>query len=201
LLSRRRGATIPAMMPSGPPNLAGVLGFTPDELMLNRAGRVSERQLALLRRARRVGARWLVLVGLVLAAFAVVIVVVVAPKLSTKTAGEGSMQTTPIVVGVVAFVVLIMLLSILRTRRSLSRLASGAVLATSGQAQTKVRRLGGNEEDYGGGMRYELTIGSTTFFVGGRGVLAAFAEGAPYRAYYAAGHGRAMNRLLSAEPL
>jgi hypothetical protein len=200
LSARRQGATIPAMMPSGLPDLAGVLGFSPDELMLNRAGRVSERQVALLRRSRRVGSQWLVFVGVALVVFAVVIVAVVLPKLNTTNAGEGSVQTTPIVVGVVAFVVLIMVLSIVRTRRSLGRLASGTVYAASGPAQTRVRRLGGNEDD-GGSLRYELTIGGATFFVGDRGVLAAFSEGAPYRAYYAAGHGRAMNRLLSVEPL
>jgi hypothetical protein len=47
----------------------------------------------------------------------------------------------------------------------------------------------------------ELTIGSTTFYVRGPSVLAAFAEGVSYRVYYAAGHGRAMNQLLSVEPL
>jgi hypothetical protein len=95
-----------------------------------------------------------------------------------------------------------MVLSIFRTKRSLSKFASGTVHAVSGPAHGRVRRLHTDENtDVGGGMRYELTIGATTFFVGGQAVLAAFVDGAPYRAYYAAGHGRAMNRLLSAEAL
>ena len=190
------------MTPSGPPSLGGVLGFSPDELMLNRAGRVSERQLALLRRARRTGSLWLGFVGLCVVGFVALIVLYVLPKLNTKHEGEGAVQTTPIVVGVVALVVLIMVLSIFRTKRSLSRLASGAVHTASGPAHGRVRRLASNEDsEVGGGLRYELTIGGTTFFVAGQSVLAAFVDGAPYRAYYAAGHGRAMNRLLSAEPL
>jgi hypothetical protein len=190
------------MMPSGPPNLAGVLGFSPDELMLNRAGRVSERQLALLRRARRVGSLWLVFVGVFVAGFVAVIVLYVLPQLNKKHAGEGSVQTTPIVVGVVALVVLIMVLSILRTKRSLTKLGSGTVQVASGPARGRVRRLHSDENtDIGGGLRYELTIGGTTFIVSGQSVLAGFVDGASYRAYYAAGHGKAMNRLLSAEPL
>ncbi len=63
--------------------------------------------------------------------------------------------------------------------------------------------MGGNVEsdiDYGEGIRYELTVGTTTFFVAGQRVLDAFATGGVYRAYYAAGGGHAvMNRLLSAE--
>lgn len=194
-------ATIPAMSPFGPASLSGVLDFQPEELMLNRAGRVSARQLAVLRRARRWGSMWLVFVGLVVLAFVGVIVLVLLPQLDSRPAGDGPAQTTPIVMGVIAFVVLLMLLSILRTRHSLSRFASGAIHVTSGPAHGRVRRLGGNLEDAAGSVRYELTIGPTTFFVRGPGALAAFIDGAPYRAYYAAGHGRAMNRLLSAEPL
>ena len=190
------------MMPSGLPNLGGVLGFSPDELMLNRAGRVSERQIALLRQARRVGSLWLVFVGVFVVGFVGLIVFYVLPQLNKKNAGEGSVQTGPIVVGVVALVVLIMVLSIMRTKRSLSRFASGAVHVASGPAHGRVRRLHLDENtDVGGGLRYELTIGGVTFFVAGQHVLAAFADGASYRAYFAAGHGRAMNRLLSAEPL
>ena len=191
------------MMPSGPPDLAAVLGFSPEELMLNRAGRVSERQRALLSRARRSGLIWLLVVAVFMAAFVAVILLVVLPKLNTKDAGEGSVQTTPIVIGVLAFVVLIVVLSVARSRRSLSRLASGTVHAASGPASTRVRRMRGNEDsDHGEGLRYELTIGATTFFVAGRSVLAAFVEGAPYRAYYAAGNrNRVLNRILSAEPL
>jgi hypothetical protein len=202
-LSARRGsATIPAMMPSGLPDLAAVLGFSPEELMLNRAGRVSDRQQALLRRARRYGLVWLLIVGVAMAAFIAVILLFVLPKLNKNDAGEGSVKTTPIIVGVVAFVVLIVIVSIVRTRSSLTKLGSGVVHTASGPASTRVRRMRGNDDsDHGTGLRYELTIGRTTFFVSGQSVLGAFVEGAPYRAYYAAGRNRVLNRILSAEPL
>ena len=97
-------------------------------------------------------------------------------------------------------------LLLLRLRRRLNRLASGAVLRVEGPVRTRAHHLGGNISDagpiYGGGVRYELTIGPTTFFVAGPQVLGAFDSAAIYRAYYAAGGGHAVyNWLLSAEQI
>ena len=104
---------------------------------------------------------------------------------------------------VLAFVVVIFGLSLARSRRRLDRLASGRVLVVSGPVRVRAHRMRGNIEsdiEYGEGIRYELTVGTTTFFVAGQRVLDAFATGGVYRAYYAAGGGHAvMNRLLSAE--
>jgi hypothetical protein len=116
-------------------------------------------------------------------------------------------SVTPIVVGVLVLVVLIVGASILRSRRRLNRLASGVVHNVTGPARTKARRMHGNvDADIGpdsyldGGVRYELTIGGTTFFVAGPHVLDAFRGGGTYRAYFAAGGGHAvLNRLLSVE--
>jgi hypothetical protein len=186
--------------------LGRMLGFGEDELVLNRAGRVSPRQAEALRVARRSGSKYLIFVLLFLVAFVVVILAVVVPK-ATKSSGTSSVNLTPIIAGVLAFCVLIVGLSMMRTRNRLRRLASGAVLTVSGPARTKARRMGGNVNldtggGYGGGMRYELSIGATTFFVRGPDVLAAFEHGGTFRAYYVAGGGHAiMNRLLSIEPI
>lgn len=185
-------------------DLGGIVGFSADELALNRAGRLSERQRVGLQRARTGGRRFLLVMLGVLAGFVVLIVVVLVPKLNKQQDDSGDkLPIVPIVAGVLALVVLLIGLSVVRSRRRLDRLASGRVLETSGPARTRARRMHGNVEsdlDYGEGVRYELTIGVATFFVAGQRVLDAFAGGGVYRAYYAAGGGHAvMNRLLSAE--
>jgi uncharacterized membrane protein YhaH (DUF805 family) len=185
-------------------DIAAVVGFNADELSLNRAGKLSDRQRSFLQRARKGGRRYGWFIIGVLVVFVVLIVVLLLPKLTKEQKGSGEdVPIVPIVLGVLAFVVLVMVLSFLRSRRRLDRLASGRVLTVTGPARGRARRMHGNIEsdiEYGGGTRYELTIGSTTFFVAGQRVLDAFATGGVYRAYYAAGGGHAvMNRLLSAE--
>jgi predicted nucleic acid-binding Zn ribbon protein len=187
--------------------IATALRFTPDELALNRAGRVSDRQRDVLGRARKRGRAFLLFVLLVMVAFVVVVVVVIVPKVKDAK-GDGSTPVVPIVGGAIGFVVVVMFLSLLRSRRSLDRLASGVVLAVTGPAKTRVHRMPGNVGDLqggtagtDGGVRYELTIGKTMFFVPGRVVLDAFQDGAAYRGYYATGRTRGSNALLSAEPV
>ena len=188
------------------PALGQLLGFDDDELVLNRSGQVSARQAEALRVARRTGNNYLVFVLLFMVAFVVVILAVVLPKV-TKNSGTPSTNLTPIIVGVLVLFALIVGLSMMRTRTRLRRLASGVVLTVSGPARTKTRRMHGNVDldtggGYGGGMRYELSIGATTFFVRGPDVLAAVGDGLAFRAYYVAGGGHAvMNRLLSIEPI
>lgn len=188
------------------PALGRLLGFDDHELALNRAGQVSPRQAEALRVASRSGSRYLVFVLLFMVAFVAVVLAVVVPKATHKT-GSSSANVTPIIVGVLALCALIVGWSMVRTRNRLRRLASGVVLTVSGPARTKARRMRGNVNldtggDYGGGMRYELSIGATTFFVRDPDVLAAFADGGTFRAYYVAGGGHAvMNRLLSIEPI
>ena len=184
--------------------LGGVLGFGPDELAANRAGRLSERQRATLQRARSGGRRYGLFVLALVVVFVVAVVVVLVPKIKQQANGSGDkVPVVPIVVGVLALVVLVMGLSIWRSRRRLDRLASGRVLEVTGPARGRARRMHGNvDSDFGQGegLRYELRIGDTTFFVANQRVLDAFAADGVYRAYYAAGGGHAvLNRLLSAE--
>jgi hypothetical protein len=192
------------MGPDGLSTIAAAVGFSPDELALNRVGRVSDRQRTRLAQMRRGGRIGLVVIGLFAIAFVVVIAVVLVPKLTKQQHGSSKVPIVPIVAGVLAFVLLVMTLSIVRSRRRLDRLASGVVHEVNGPARTRVHVLPGNVDDSGGseggGTRYELTIGSTTFYVGGKHVLDAFADGGVYRAYFATGGGHTVwNRLLSAE--
>jgi hypothetical protein len=191
------------------PTMAGRLGFSAEDLAMNRAGRASPAQMARLQRDRKHGRLWLVFVLLFMIAFAVVVAVVVIPKVQdaddASTSGS-SVPVTPIVIGVLALVLLIVLFSLLRGRRSLDRIASGQVHQVTGPASGRVRRMHGNVVDVSapgsgtdGGLRYELTIGDVRFFVPGQTVLDAFAEGSTYRGYYVAGGNRVMNVLLSAE--
>jgi hypothetical protein len=188
------------------PTYAALLGFSEDELALNRAGRLSNRQQAMLGKARRQGRAGLLVMLVVLLAFVGVAAAIVVPTVSKQKDASG-VSAGPIVVAALVFVLLIVGLSLLRSRRRLNRLASGRVHQAVGPAQTRVRRLRGNvEADFGpeaytdGANRYELTIGTTTFFVAGPQVLQAFEGPGTYRAYFAAGGGHAvLNRLLSVE--
>ena len=185
--------------------LGAAVGFSPDELLLNRAGKLSERQRGSLGRSRRSGRTGSLVMVAVALVFVVVIGIVVLPKLDDNQHGKSHVPIVPIAAGVLVLVVLLVGLSTLRLRRRLDRLASGAVLQVDGPVRTRVHRLGGNVGDgsgpfYGGGVRYELTVGATTFFVAGPGVLDAFDSAGSYRAYYATGGGHSVyNWLLSAE--
>jgi hypothetical protein len=59
---------------------------------------------------------------------------------------------------------------------------------------------GGIGPEYGGGLRYELTVGPKMFIGHGRATLATFVDGASCRAYYPGGS-RVMTALLSVERL
>jgi hypothetical protein len=185
--------------------MGAVLDFTDEELRANRAGRVSERQQARLGRARKTGRIALVVMAVLVIAFVVVILTVVLPKISDQQSDK-SVPTVPIAIGVLAFVVLVMALSITRSRRRFNRLATGTAQTTTGVVKTRARRMHGNVVDtsapglsYGGGMRYEVTIGSVRFFVPSQAVLDVFEDGRSYHGYYA---GRGLiSSLLSAEPV
>ncbi len=183
-----------------PARIAAVLGFTTEELMLNRGGAMSDRQRAMLRGKQRSGSAGLAFVAVFAVVFGLFAAAYVVPKVS-----DGS--TAPIaaiVWGVIGVVLVIVVSSWLRTLRRVGRLTSGKVREVVGAARTHARRLPGNMSDpampaYGGGTRYELTIGKLTFFVRNRAVLDAFTEGGSYRGYYTGGGGRLYNVLLSAE--
>ena len=191
----------------GEPDLGALLGFSSDELARNRVGKLSARQQGVLQTKRRSGNIGLIYVGVFAVAFAVFAGVYLIPKLNKQQHGSSKVPFGPIVFGALALVVVIMALSALRTRRRLDKLASGSVHEVVGPAKTRVHRLGGNVGDlspggtagYGGGIRLELTIDKTMFFVASNAILDAFQTGAMYRVFYATGGHRVYNTILSAE--
>jgi hypothetical protein len=184
--------------------LSAVLDFSSDELAANRAGQLSDRQEARLRKVRSRSRGAVFVVVFIAVAFIVVVGVMLLPGLS-KARHPGSSSEVPFVVGALLLVALLVSQSAFRTRRALNHLVSGAVSRADGIAATKVRNMRGNVGDPSsgipgrpGGARCELTIGGTRFFVS-PAVLAAFNDGQAYRAYYV-GHGLQAT-LVSAEPV
>ena len=193
----------------GQTDLGAVLGFSADELERNRAGQLSERQQGTLQQMRRGGLTGLIYIGVVVIGFGIFAGVYLIPKLNKHQHGTSKLPYGAIVYGALALVVLIMALSIARTRRRLGRLASGTVHEVVGPAKTRIHRIAGNVGDlggdgapgYGGGIRLELTIGKTMFFIPSQAILDAFVTGATYRVFYSTGGHRVYNRVLSAERL
>lgn len=185
--------------------LSAVLDFTEDDLAANRAGRLSARQAARLRKIRS----WsrVAMIGVLALAVGLVVVdvvVVLLPQLSSVRQQGGS-YAVPVIIGALALVVLLVGQSVLRTGRAMNTMVAGAVSSVDGPASTRVRRMRGNVGDpqaglpgRPGGSRCELTIGGTRFFVSPM-VLAAFSDGQPYRGYYVGKGFRAT--LVSAESL
>jgi hypothetical protein len=97
---------------------------------------------------------------------------------------------------VVVVVLGIMAFTFLRTRRKL-RGVSGAVFSTEGEAKGNVKATG-NVDQMGMMMMYRIKVGSVTFAVSRADQVAAFQNGARYRAYYVKG---TLPILISAEPL
>jgi uncharacterized integral membrane protein len=192
--------------PDGTPALGAALGFSAEELELNRSGRLSAAQNARLQSDRRKATVRSVVVGLLFLVIFGVIAAIVIPQIS-KEKTQGSSSEVPIVIGVLAFMVFVLLLSLIRTRISYARRASGRVDRVEGVAKTRVHRVRGNVGDpssgwvgYGGGIRYELKIGGHMFFLPSRDVLHAFEAGQSYRGFYV-GKRRTTATLLSVEPI
>jgi uncharacterized membrane protein YeaQ/YmgE (transglycosylase-associated protein family) len=191
----------------GQPDLGAVLGFSADELARNRTGQLSARQHGVLQTKRRSGFIGLIYVGVFAIGFAIFAGVYLIPKLNKQQHGPSKPPFGAIVYGVLGLIVVIMVLSALRTRRRLDKLGSGSVHEVLGPARTRVHHIAGNVGDltsggavgYGGGIRLELTIGKTMFFIPTRAMLDAFQTGGTYRVYYATGGHRVYNTILSAE--
>jgi len=187
--------------PEDATGLAAAIGFSDDELALNRAGKLSPAQNDRVQHDRRLTNVVSFIPLLIIVAFVVVIAVVVLPKLSNQK-GSGSSSTAPLVIGVLVLFGVVGLISFFRLRRSMTRRASGRVSRTEGATKTRRHVIHGNVTStgaYGGGVRYELTIGRVRFFVPSQTVLDAFDTARQYRGYYV-GKGLYAT-LLSVEPL
>jgi hypothetical protein len=176
--------------------LQAALDFTDDDLVVNRAGRLSPTQQTRMGKTQGQGQIANIVFGIVFVVILVVIAFIVLPPLFAPQPEHSSAVPPGIIILVVVVVVGIIGLSFLRTRRKL-RGVTGAVLAVEGEAKPNIRTTG-NVDEVGVMTMYRIKVGSVTFAVSRADQVAAFRDGARYRAYYVQG---TLPILISAEPL
>src|SRR5205085_8399405 len=106
--------------------------------------------------------------GVFFVVFVIIIVVVVLPRMNSSTgSSSGTSSAVPpgVVFGVLAVVALVVGLSLVRTRRGMARLTTGAVQSVEGSAHTRTRAVG-NVDQMTSMPMYRLTVGSVTFQIG-----------------------------------
>ncbi|MEO5921417.1 MAG: hypothetical protein ABIQ01_09785 [Pseudolysinimonas sp.] len=159
--------------------------FADEDLVANRAGRLSPAQQVRMSKMRgRAQVANLVFGGIFLVIMVIIAIVVLPGLLAPQPAGSSAVPPG-IIVLVLVGVVGIIVLSVLRSRRKLAGVA-GAVMMTEGDAKT---RSGMVDVGEGAGMAsvYRLTVGSVTFALSGPDQLAPFVDGRRYRVYYVRG--------------
>ncbi|MEO6115150.1 MAG: hypothetical protein ABIP33_02090 [Pseudolysinimonas sp.] len=176
--------------------LQAAFNFTDDDLVANRAGRLSPTQQTRMTKAQGQGQIGNIVFGIVFVVILVVIAIVVLPPLLAPQPANSSAAPPGIIVLVVVVVLGIIAFSFLRSRRKL-RGVTGAVLSTEGEAKGNVH-ASGNVDQPDMMMVYRLKVGSVTFPLSRADEVAAFTNGARYRAYYVQG---TLPILISAEPL
>ena len=165
--------------------LQAALTFTEDDLVPNRAGKLSPTQQARMTKMQGQGQVANIVFGIVFVVIIVVIAIFVLPPLFAPQPEHSSAIPPGIIILVVVVVLGIIAFSFLRTRRKL-RGVSGTVLTVEGEAKPNIRAAG-NVEDAGVMMMYRVKIGSVTFAFQRADQVAAFHDGVRYRAYYVQG--------------
>ena len=176
--------------------LQAALDFTDDDLAANRAGRLSPAQQTRMGKTQGQGQIANIVFGIVFVVVLAVIAFIVLPPLFAPQPANSSAVPPGIIVLVIVVVLGIIGLSFLRTRRKL-RGVTGAVLAVEGEAKGNVKATG-NVDQADLMMMYRLKVGSVTFALHSADQVAAFRDGARYRAYYVKG---TLPILISAEPV
>jgi membrane protein implicated in regulation of membrane protease activity len=165
--------------------LQAAFQFTDDDLVANRAGRLSPTQQARMSVAKGRSQVANVIFGAIFLVIIVVIAVVVLPPLLAPRPANSSAVPPGIIVLVLVVVVGIIALTIFRSRRKLNRL-DGAVHMTEGPAKTR-RGTTGAVDDMVAMNVYRLTVGSVTFPLSTAAQLAPFTDGQRYKVYYVKG--------------
>jgi hypothetical protein len=174
------------------------LGFTPDDLVANRTGSLTERQKLEVASRQRIYVRngrfvtlimWLVFVLLIVASQ-------VVPLISGNKTMESFNHELPyiglallILSGIVGFALLWGVIS----GRDLT---SGKISSVEGKARVRIRRLPGRYRDY---PRCEVKISGRTFLLPDQNQFDAFMDGVDYRVFYV--RYRPLHVILSAEVL
>jgi hypothetical protein len=178
--------------------LQAAFGFTPADLVENRAGKLSPTQHSLMAVHSKRGKTFNLGMGVFFVVFVIIIVVVVLPRMNSSTGSSSSTSSAVppgVIFGVLAIVALVVGLSLVRTRRGMERLTTGAVQSVEGPAKTKATARG-NVDQMTVMPVYRLTVGKVTFPLSNGQQLSAFDEGATYRCYYIKG---TLPVLISAE--
>jgi hypothetical protein len=159
--------------------------FTDDDLVANRAGRLSPAQQARMSKLRGRAQVANLVFGAVFVVILVVIAIIVLPGVLAPQPAGSSAVPPGIIALVLAGVLGVIVFSVFRSRRKLQGVA-GAVLTTEGEAKT---RSGSVEVGDGAGEAavYRLTVGSVTFPLSSADQLAPFLQGTRYRVYYVKG--------------
>ncbi|HEY4224465.1 MAG TPA: hypothetical protein VGM70_01460 [Pseudolysinimonas sp.] len=174
--------------------LQAALNFTDDDLVANRAGRLSPAQQTRMTKLQGQGQIGNIVFVIVFVVILVAIAAFVLPPLFAPQPANSSAVPPGIIVLVVVVVLGIIGLSFLRTRRRL-RGVSGAVLTVEGEAKPSIRAAG-NVDQLGVGIMFRVKVGSVTFAVQRPDQVSAFQDGADYKAYYVKG---TLPILVSAE--
>ena len=174
--------------------LQAALNFTDDDLVANRAGKLSPTQQTRMTKMQGQGQVANIVAVILFVVIIVVIAIFVLPPLFAPQPEHSSAIPPGIIILVVVVVIGIIGLSFLRTRRKL-RGVSGAVLTVEGEAKPNIRGTG-NVDDMGVMMMYRVKVGSVTFALQRPDQVAAFHDGLRYRAYYVKG---TLPILVSAE--
>jgi hypothetical protein len=161
--------------------LQAALDFTPDDLVANRAGRLSPSQQSRMSKSQGRGRIFTIVMAVVAVVAIVVIAATVLPGLLAPQPASSSAVPPGIIVAVIVVVAALMALSLLRTRRGLGRM-TGPVLSVEGVAKTRAREF--EDETMGGLATFRVRVGNVTFPVFGAAQVGAFEDGKTYRAYY-----------------
>lgn len=176
--------------------LQAALDFTDDDLVANRAGKLSPTQQTRMTKMQGQGQVANIVAVILFVVIIVAIAIFVLPPLFAPQPEHSSAIPPGIIILVVVVVIGIIGLSFLRTRRKL-RGVNGTVLMTEGEAKPNIRATG-NVDAMDVMMMYRIKVGSVTFAVQRPDQVTAFHDGARYRAYYVKG---TLPILVSAEPL
>jgi hypothetical protein len=175
--------------------LQSVFQFTDDDLVANRAGRLSPAQQPRMAKQQSRAQTANIVFGIGFVVILVIVAIIVLPGvLAPQPAGSSAVP--PGIIALVLVAVLgVVVFSFLRTRRKMRGVA-GAVFTTEGEAKTRARAV--DVGDAGTAAMYRLTVGSVTFPLSSGEQLAAFTEGQRYRVYYVKG---TLPVVVSAEPV
>lgn len=181
--------------------LQNALDFTAADLDANRTGRLSDSQQQHMNLQSKRGKSYNLVMGGVFLVFAIIIVTVVLPKLndnsSSGTSGSSSSVPPWIIFVVLAVVALIVLRTLLKTRKGMGRVAAGAVLSVEGPAKTKATNRG-NVDQMMSMAIFRLKVGKVTFPLSSARQLGGFVDGVNYRCYFVRG---TLPVLISAEEI